>query len=463
MFHDLTPYPKASAEGLPARWQQKRLRSIASMLVSNIDKKTSDDEVAVRLCNYLDVYRNGVITPDLGFMRATATAEEVRRYGLRCGDVVITKDSESWLDIGVPALVAAEAEDLVYGYHLAVLRPTPLVLGPYLYLVMTTPMVASQLHVAANGVTRFGLGHGAIKATVVPVPPVEEQQSIITYLSHAHRRINRAIATKRRLIALLAEEQLAVLDSLTDHEPEGEQPMLGQMLSKIEQGWSPTAVEGLLSDEQWAVLSLSAVNFGQFNPEALKPLAGDLDVPASLTVRDGDLLLTRSNTRQRVGDVAIARGVRPRTIFSDLIYRLTPRDLLDARYLVMILRSRKGRAQIEIDARGSSNTMPKISQAHIRRWRVPLLPLATQRTLVARFDHMTARIARKADLARREIDLLQEYRSRLTADIVTGKLDVRDIAKTLPPIDPAEAFAESVDTVGEDGEEAVVDDESGED
>ena len=90
---------------LPDGWQVKPLRAVADSMVSNVDKLVSDDEIPVRLCNYTDVYYNEFIGPDLELMRATASAQEIERFGLSVGDVVVTKDSESWEDIGVPALV----------------------------------------------------------------------------------------------------------------------------------------------------------------------------------------------------------------------------------------------------------------------------------------------------------------------------------------------------------------------
>ena len=75
------------------------------MRVSNVDKHTIEDELPVRLCNYVDVYYNDLITSALEFMRATASQSEVDRFRLQENDVLITKDSETWDDIGVPALV----------------------------------------------------------------------------------------------------------------------------------------------------------------------------------------------------------------------------------------------------------------------------------------------------------------------------------------------------------------------
>ena len=76
------------------------------MRVSNVDKHTIEDELPVRLCNYVDVYYNDLITSALEFMRATASQSEVDRFRLQENDVLITKDSETWDDIGVPALGA---------------------------------------------------------------------------------------------------------------------------------------------------------------------------------------------------------------------------------------------------------------------------------------------------------------------------------------------------------------------
>jgi type I restriction enzyme S subunit len=104
-------------------WESKPLKAVSNYSVSNVDKFTTDNEIPIRLCNYTDVYNNEFIRLDLDFMQATATADEIRKFGLLVDDVIITKDSESWDDIGIPAIVQETASDLVCGYHLAVLRP----------------------------------------------------------------------------------------------------------------------------------------------------------------------------------------------------------------------------------------------------------------------------------------------------------------------------------------------------
>src|SRR5262245_18867594 len=107
------------AEQCPAGWRDKLLVSVAELRVSNVDKKSKSGERAIRRCNYTDVYNNDYINADMEFMRATATVTEIARFGLAVGDVIITKDSETPDDIGVPTVVDSTAPDLVCGYHLA--------------------------------------------------------------------------------------------------------------------------------------------------------------------------------------------------------------------------------------------------------------------------------------------------------------------------------------------------------
>ena len=191
---------------IPQHWDVRRLRNVAELHVSNVDKHTKEGEFPVRLCNYTDVYKNTVITADMPFMAATATHDEIEAFRLQIGDVIITKDSEEWQDIGVPAVVAETADDLVCGYHLAILRPKPVsARGRFLAYAMQCRGVVVQLSLAANGVTRYGLSHSAIKAITIPAPPVDEQEPIAQYIDEATASLNEAIARATREINLIRE------------------------------------------------------------------------------------------------------------------------------------------------------------------------------------------------------------------------------------------------------------------
>ncbi len=218
MTHVLKPYPARKDSGLewlgevPEHWEIQRLKNVAEMRISNIDKHTKEGEYPVRLCNYVDVYKNDHISPSMLFMRATATADEIARFRLTPGDVLITKDSEAWDDIGVPALVVESADDLVSGYHLALLRPLGTCLnGGYLLRALQSRSIGCQFHVQANGVTRYGLSHAAIQSVWLPLPPLPEQTAIVRFLDYVDRRIQRYIRAKEKLIALLEEQKQAII------------------------------------------------------------------------------------------------------------------------------------------------------------------------------------------------------------------------------------------------------------
>ena len=193
----IDPSPQLKPSGVewlgdvPEHWEVRRIRSAVDLRVSNVNKKINDGELSVRLCNYVDVYKSERITADIPFMQATATASEIARFRLELGDVLITKDSETWDDIGVPSLVEYTASDVVCGYHLALLRSLESLLdGRFLLRVLQSSAVGSQFNVSASGVTRYGLTQEAIKSTLLPIPPLEEQHAIVAFLDRETERID---------------------------------------------------------------------------------------------------------------------------------------------------------------------------------------------------------------------------------------------------------------------------------
>lgn len=191
---------------VPTHWKVRRLRNVADIRVSNVDKHVKEEEEPVRLCNYVNVYKNDYIDGQINFMMGTATANEIERFRLEEGDVLITKDSESWDDIGVSALVTESASDLVSGYHLALLRPRKeAVLGDFLFRALQSNCIAHQFYVSAKGVTRYGLTHAAIKSIWIPLPPLSEQRAISDYLSTSVSNFHVAIDCARCQIKLVRE------------------------------------------------------------------------------------------------------------------------------------------------------------------------------------------------------------------------------------------------------------------
>jgi hypothetical protein len=186
-----------------AGWNAYRLDAVADISVSNVDKKVLDGERAVRLCNYMDVWRNDYIEDAMPFMIGSATTEEVERFSLRPGDVLLTKDSETKQDIASTALVRTISSDVVLGYHLALIRPRAgLLVGGFLAKQLMLPRFRSHFIRSSTGATRYGLTLDAIGSAQVWLPSLAEQTRRADALHKASdviRLLSRRVEEMKRL------------------------------------------------------------------------------------------------------------------------------------------------------------------------------------------------------------------------------------------------------------------------
>ena len=441
---------------VPEHWEVRRLRSAVDLRPSNVDKHVRENEKPVRLCNYMDVYGNDRILSDIAFMPATATLAEIDRFGLRRGDVLITKDSEDWTDIGVPAVVdLRRAEtDILCGYHCALLRPHHGLEGGYLFWLLNSSTGAGQFRVRANGVTRYGLSKVAIGSIRLPLPPFAEQIAIVSFLDYVARRIRRYIQAKEKLIELLEEQQqVGVHQAVTGQvDVRTGRPYPAYKDSGIEWlGKTPT---------HWRISKIRqcAVIAGGMTPSMEDRRFWDGDVPwvtpkdmktrviadslrrvtttalAATTLRlvqsPAVLMVVRGMILAR--KVPIALTAAPVTINQDM-KALVPLPALNPAYLAAFLDCAHDGLFALIDEAGhGTRRLPT------ERWRdlpLPVPPQAEQTAISRYVDHITTGTTAGIERTRRQIALLREWRERLVADAVTGKLNVRGAAAALPQVD----------------------------
>ena len=414
-----------------------------------MDKVPAENEIPVRLCNYTDVYNHDHIRPSMGLMKTTATPDEIRRFGLKVGDVVITKDSEDWSDIAVPALVVESAPDLVCGYHLAIIRPDESVLlGRFLLRVFQACAVNQQFQVAANGVTRYGLPKSSIGEAWLPLPSPAEQFAIADFLDRETAKIDTLVSKKRTLIERLKEKRTALISrTVTRGLPPNAACAAGlNPYPKLK----PSGIE-YLGDvpEHWDVLPYKRV--------CLRVDVGIAEAATHAYCDDGIPIIRSTNVRRnkldtsdvlriepwfaeknrsktlRAGDLVTVRtgypgatAVIPKEFHGSQCFTLvlsSPRRDAHGPFFSWVMNSKFGTSYFEMEGWGTAQT--NISVPIVQMMPVPRPPYSEQVAISSFIHTETTRMDDMIKKVEAAVERLWEYRTALITSAVTGKIDVR--------------------------------------
>ena len=170
-----------------------KLGDIATVEISGVDKKVKDGEENIHLCNFVDVYYNWAITMARhdNFMLATARPNEISKFQLRKGQVALTKDSETRDDIGISTYIADDFDDVILGYHCALITPNKDILdGRYLNALMHTDYAKKYFAFNASGSgQRYALSAETLNSFPVPVIPLQKQKQIGEIFSALDKKI----------------------------------------------------------------------------------------------------------------------------------------------------------------------------------------------------------------------------------------------------------------------------------
>jgi type I restriction enzyme S subunit len=417
---------------VPAHWNLRRLKEVASVRPSNVDKKSVEGERGVRLCNYVDVYKNDKITGEMEFMDATATDAQIAQFSIRAGDVVITKDSETWDDIAVPAYVPETIEGLVCGYHLALIRPDARCLnGAYLARCFAAEGLADQFRVAANGITRYGLDTQSVKCAVFPVPPVAEQRAIAAFLDRETARIDALIGHKERLIALLEEKRQAVISHAVTRglDPNAKLKDSGNdLIGFVPAHWLPIKLKYLFhfckrqNHPGETVLSVFR-DYGVIEKTTRDDNHNRTpeDITSYQLVEPGDLVINKMKAWQGSLGISDLRGI---TSPDYVVYRRTNHEHLP--YLHHLLRSRQMAKLYHSISNGIRPDQWRIEPEQFEQIVLCLPPLEEQQRVAAFIERQLAEGGGLRNKIHDGIARLQEYRTALISAAVTGQIDVRD-------------------------------------
>lgn len=434
---------------LPQGWRLEKLKFFAKVRNSNVDKTISEDEEPVQLCNYTDVYYNDWITPDLPFMEGSATETEIERFRLKRGQVIITKDSEGWEDIGISALVTADMPGVLCGYHLSVFEPGTELDGGFLAWLCRSEPLNDQFKLAANGVTRFGLCQYPMKNAFIALPPLETQRRIARFLDEKTARIDALIAKKRALLDRLAEKRQALItravtkglnptsDSHTDAQGVGGMTTVAEKAraayGDLPEGWTRRRLRfdarlnpkkstlKMEPDELVSFVPMEAVGeYGGLKLEDVRELA---DVYEGYTYfAEGDLCIAKITPCFENGKGALAEGLNNGVGFGTTeLHVVRPGQQIDRRFLFYVSVADDFRKLGASEMYGAGG-QKRVDESFIKDWMPPLPPIEVQRQIAQILDNKTAQVEKEEAQINTSILLLEEYRSALITAAVTGQI-----------------------------------------
>ena len=291
----------------------------------------------------------------------------------------------------------------------------------------------------------------------VPLPPFAEQAAIVLYLDYVVRRIRRYVDAKEKLIGLLEEEKQAVINRAVTRGLDPNVPLKPsgvEWLGDVPEHWEVRRAKFLYSeaDERSAtgaeeLMSVSHLTGVTPRKKTVTMFQAESNIGYKLC-RPGDIVINTMWAYMAALGVARQNGlVSP----SYGVYRPRNTGHLRRDYIDPLLRMEAYRSNYVVKSTGITSSRLRLYAESFLD--IPLLrPPSTEQAAIVEFlDNATAYIDTAIARARRQIELLHEYRTRLIADVVTGKLDVRAAAAGLPnetddrdPIDESGRLAENV-------------------
>jgi type I restriction enzyme, S subunit len=412
-------------------WRVAPLREIADIRVSNVDKKSTPGETPVLLCNYMDVYANDYIRTDLPFMEATATPAEMQRFSVQGGDVLITKDSETPDDIGIPSVVMDQIESLVCGYHLAQMRPNrALVDSVYLAKQLALPATAAYFAQRATGSTRYGLSNRTIAEVPIRLAPLRQQHriaAILTSLDNAIEATEALIEKHQQIKAGLMHDLFTCgvstagpIGLCSEGLPTGWRwTPLGQM-AKVVGGVTLGGV-GPADGVVVPYLRVANVQDGYLALEEIKTIRVSRSVLEELRLLPGDVLMNEGGDFDKLGRGTVWSGEIDDCIHQNHVFRVrTDRSVLHPEYLALHSECHYGKRYFLISSKQSTN-LASINATQLKQYPIALPPLAEQTRIVERLS------AAKSHLSGLEqsVDKLRAQKLGLMQDLLTGKVAIK--------------------------------------
>lgn len=382
---------------LPRSWTIAQIADLAE-INPRLGKSDIDDGIEVSFVPMPAVEAgNGRID-----VTATRRFSEVKKgyTPFREGDVLFAKITPC-MENGKMAVVPALHSGLGFGsteFH--VLRPKDGVSGQFLYYYVSSQKFRFDAEHNMTG----AVGQRRVPTTYVAeypihLPPSAEQRRIVAKIEELFSELDKGVESLTTAREQLKAYRQSVLNKAVIGELAGSLSFpsrpLSTVVEELGQGWSPRCLNHPSADDEiWAVITTTAIQHGAFREEENKQLPEDLEPRPNLSIRAGDILITRAGPRKRVGVACLVRYCRPRLMLCDKAYRLrADTSQVIPEWLELLLNSPSILQEIEELKTGISDSGVNLTQNRFLALDIPVPTLAEQQAVLKVVDSLVSQIA----------------------------------------------------------------------
>ena len=454
----LKPYPAYKDSGVewlgevPEHWEVRRLKTL-SQIRYGLGRPPREAPDGLPLIRATNVSRGQIIEDDMVYVDPTDVPAG-RNAFLSEGEIVVVRSGAYTAD---SAIIPKRYSGAVTGYDMVV-TVTGALPEFVAFAVLATYIRDDQLTVASLRAAQPHLNAEELGSALALVPNPREQSAIAHFLDDADRRIRRYIRAKERLIDLLEEQKHASIQQAVTGRIDvrtgkrypaykasgvewmGEIPehwgvvALRHLATKFGSGITPRGGATIYETKGIPFLRSQNVHFDGLRLEGVARIPREVHMKMKGThVKPGDVLL--NITGASIGRVcAVSDDLEEANVNQHVcIIRLQPERVLPE-FAAAFLSTREMQEAIELEQVGASRQ--GLTLDSVRSFKLFVPTVDEQRRIVAEVQAERDRLGALACATERQIGLAREYRTRLIADVVTGKIDVREAAARLPEVDP---------------------------
>lgn len=431
MITDLKPYPVYKDSGVewlgdvPEHWEVQRIKSVVNNVIQ-LTGELQDGDLYVAL-EHVESW-----TGRLRYASSEVSFDsQVKRF--QTGDVIFGK-LRPYL-----AKVTRPKKNGVCVGEFFVLRPYGSnVTAPYMEQLLRSKPIIDAINCSTFGAKMPRADWQFVGGMVVPLPSLPEQTAIVRFLDYVDNRIRRSIHAKQKLITLLEEEKQAIIHHAVTRGIDPDVPLKSsgvEWLGDVPEHWevkpakfffrevderSTTGTEELLSVSHiTGVTPRSQKNITMFMAES--NVGHKLCRPGDLVINTMWAWMAALGVSKQVGLVSPSYGV----------YRPIKNSQLLSEYVDLVLRSAPYRAEYLCRSTGIRSSRLRLYPEQFLRIKLICPPVDEQKAILKFLKSENFENDNIIATTNREIGLIREYRTRLIADVVTGKLDVREVAANL--------------------------------